>query len=88
MSRTGGDPLAARRAARKALAGWAEVHARRDEVVRAAFAAGLDTYTIHEITGLARTTIARILPPAGDGRPRRAYHRTGAQQSAPPPSAG
>jgi hypothetical protein len=75
MSRTGGDLLAARRAARQELAGWTQVHARRDDVVRAAFAAGLDTYTIHEITGLARTTIARILPPAGDGHPRRAYGR-------------
>jgi hypothetical protein len=59
----------------KALREWAEVNARRDEMVRAAFAAGVDTYLIHEITGLARTTIARILPPAADGRARRAYRR-------------
>lgn len=72
------DPLAGspRTAACKALREWAEVNARRDEVIRAAFAAGLDTYLIHEITGLARTTIARILPPAADGRARRAYRRT------------
>lgn len=59
MSRDG-DPLAGQRAARKALAEWAKIHARRDEVIHSAVAAGIDTRTIQQITGVARTTITRI----------------------------
>lgn len=40
---------------------WAIVHARRDEVIRKAAAAGVGQRQIQEITGVARTTIARIL---------------------------
>lgn len=52
-----------RKAARKALEEWAKVHARRDEVIRAAVAAGIDHRSIQQITGVARTTIARIVRP-------------------------
>ena len=55
------DPLAARRAARKALRKWAEVHAQRDDLIRAAVAAGVDQRSIQEITGVARSTITRII---------------------------
>jgi hypothetical protein len=58
------DPLAERHAAYTALRKWAKVHAERDEVIRAAVAAGIDTRSIKEITGVARTTITRIT--AGD----------------------
>lgn len=50
-----------RAAAYRALEEWARVHARRDEVIRAAVAAGIDQRSIHRITGVARTTIARIV---------------------------
>ncbi|WP_157546733.1 hypothetical protein [Hamadaea tsunoensis] len=45
--------------AEKALAAWASVE--RDELVRAAHAAGVSKNRIHTITGIARTTIDRIL---------------------------
>ena len=40
---------------------WANAHSRRDEFVRNAYAAGVSAHKIHSITGIARTTIARIL---------------------------
>ena len=48
------------------LAEWAANNARRDELVRAAYRAGVSKHRIHIITGLARTTIDRIIeaPPA------------------------
>lgn len=55
------DPLAERHAAYTALRKWAKVHAQRDEVIRAAVAAGIDQRSIQQITGVARTTIARIV---------------------------
>ena len=55
------DPLAKRHAAYEALHAWAEVHRQRDNVIRAAIAAGVDQRSIQEITGVARTTIARIV---------------------------
>jgi hypothetical protein len=45
----------------RALRKWAKAHAERDEVIRAAVAAGIDQRSIQEITGVARTTIARIV---------------------------
>ena len=55
-----------RAAARKALVAWAKraakVGADRDEVIKAAVAAGVATRTIQEITGVARTTISRVAP--------------------------
>ncbi len=62
------------RQARELLALWAaEQHAvagRRDEVVRAAVEAGLSKAEVHRLTGIARTTIDRIVvaaPAAGEG---------------------
>jgi hypothetical protein len=59
----GHDPLAERSAAFMALKEWARIHAERDDVIRAAVAAGIDQRSIQEITGVARTTIARIVGP-------------------------
>jgi len=40
---------------------WAEINARRDEVVREAAAAGVSIHQIQEITGISRATIIGIL---------------------------
>lgn len=57
------------RQARELLAGWkAEletVTSRRDEVIRVAVASGLSKSEIHRITGIARTTIDRIIEAEG-----------------------
>jgi hypothetical protein len=50
-------------AAYAALRKWAKIHRQRDDVIRAAVAAGIDQRSIQEITGVARTTIARIAGP-------------------------
>jgi hypothetical protein len=63
------------RQARELLTAWtAEQHAvagRRDDVVRTAVAAGLSKSEVHRLTGIARTTIDRIMDaghkPAGEG---------------------
>jgi hypothetical protein len=47
------------REAEDALAAWASIE--RDELVRTAHAAGVSKNRIHTITGIARTTIDRIL---------------------------
>lgn len=52
-----------RGAAYKRLRAWAKAHRERDDVIRAAVAAGIDQRSIQEITGVARTTIARIAGP-------------------------
>jgi hypothetical protein len=44
---------------------WAYAHARRDEFVRVAYAAGVSVRRIHKLTGIARTTIDRILADSG-----------------------
>ena len=53
------------RQARELLAAWAAeqdaVAGRRDEVVRAAVNAGLSKIEVHRLTGIARTTIDRIV---------------------------
>ena len=48
------------------LRAWARANARRDDAIRAAAAAGISVHRIQEVTGIARTTIMRIL-----GSPRR-----------------
>ena len=48
-------------AAEGMLRTWAKAHAARDEVIRAASEVGVSAHRIHRITGLARTTISRIL---------------------------
>ena len=64
------------RQARQMLAAWAAeqdaVGSRRDEVVRAAVDAGLSKSEVHRLTGMARTTIGRILGtlPAMEQDPR------------------
>jgi transposase len=40
---------------------WAEINARRDEIVREAAAAGVSIHQIQEITGISRATIIGIL---------------------------
>ena len=56
------------RQAREMLAAWAAeqdaVAGRRDEVVQAAVDAGLSKAEVHRLTGIARTTIDRIVSPA------------------------
>lgn len=47
--------------AEKQLTEWAGYNARRDDLVRAALAAGVSKNRIHIITGIARSTIDRIL---------------------------
>lgn len=42
---------------------WATNYARRDLVVMAAHRAGVSKNRIHDLTGIARTTIDRILDP-------------------------
>jgi DNA invertase Pin-like site-specific DNA recombinase len=62
------------RQAREMLAAWVSerqsVTERRDDVVRIAFQAGLSKAEVHRLTGIARTTIDRILvqaPEVGKG---------------------
>lgn len=47
--------------AREALANWATQYKQRDTLVRQAVAAGVSKNQVHQITGLARTTIDSIL---------------------------
>ncbi len=61
-----------------ALVAWREAHERhtaeRDRLVRQAEAAGITINRIYVLTGIARTTIYRILgrsPANGHGRPAR-----------------
>jgi 3-keto-L-gulonate-6-phosphate decarboxylase len=61
------DPFAERHAAYTALRKWAKVHKQRDEVIRVAVAAGIDQRSIQEITGVARTTIGRIVARGAPG---------------------
>jgi hypothetical protein len=53
------------RQAREMLTAWAAeqdaVGSRRDEAVRAAIDAGLSKSEVHRLTGMARTTIDRII---------------------------
>ena len=46
---------------RQELIEWAATHADRANLVRAARAAGLTKQEIHQLTGIARTTINRII---------------------------
>ena len=58
------------------LTAWAAerdaVDSRRDEVIRSAIEAGLSKSEVHRLTGMARTTIDRILGavPAMEQDPR------------------
>jgi DNA invertase Pin-like site-specific DNA recombinase len=59
------------RQAREMLSQWAAEQAsiagKRDEVVRLAVAAGVSKNEVHKITGIARTTVSRIIDAAGEG---------------------
>ncbi len=46
------------------LKAWADNNAKRDELIREAVAGGVPIRRIHAITGIARTTVMRVL---GDG---------------------
>lgn len=61
MSEHRQDSFDWQKVARRDLARWAKVNAERDQLVRAAAASGLPKAEIHAITGIARTTIDRIL---------------------------
>jgi hypothetical protein len=64
------------RKAREMLTAWATEHdavdSRRDQVVQAAIDAGLSKSEVHRLTGIARTTIDRIVGavPAMEADPR------------------
>ena len=55
------------RQAEELLIQYASVMRSRDDRVRAAFAAGVGKSEIFRLTGIARTTIDRIVTQAGDG---------------------
>jgi hypothetical protein len=59
------------RQARELLTAWAADQAaiirRRDEVVRAAVAAGVSKIEVHRLTGIARTTVDRIIAAESGG---------------------
>jgi hypothetical protein len=50
-----------RASAERELAAWAEQHRKRDTLVRAAVGAGVSKHRIRQLTGIARTTIDRIV---------------------------
>ena len=58
-------------AAETELRAWAVANAQRDNVIRKAAAAGISLPRIQEITGIARTTIMRILGSPPRPAPRR-----------------
>ena len=53
------------------LHAWALANDQRDDVIRAAAAAGVSLQRIQEVTGIARTTIMRILGSPPRPAPRR-----------------
>jgi hypothetical protein len=69
-SSAGGGPDLSRQAAEAELRAWAHAYLRRSEVIRAADAARISVGRIREVTGIARTTILRILgsPPGRRGQ--------------------
>lgn len=54
-------PAALTGMARKSLKRWAAVNAQRDELVRSAASLGVGINEIARITGLAKTTVLRIV---------------------------
>lgn len=60
MERVHREPVTAEQAEAELIA-WAVTRDRRDELVRRARAAGVSKNRIHVLTGIARTTIDRIL---------------------------
>lgn len=56
----------ARLQAEAKLIAWAEAYRERDEVIRDAVAAGVSRRQVTKLTGIARTTIDRILSSEAD----------------------
>ena len=54
--------------AEQELAAWAAANEYRDEIIKAAYKAGVTKARIHAMTGVARTTVDRVLQDA-DSRP-------------------
>jgi hypothetical protein len=54
--------------AEQMLSEWVIVTRDRDARVRAAVAAGVSKYRVHQITGIGRSTIDRILASPAPGR--------------------
>jgi DNA-binding transcriptional regulator LsrR (DeoR family) len=50
-----------RERAEQDLTAWAAIHRDRDRIVRSAHAAGVTKHRIHQITGISRVTIDRLL---------------------------
>jgi hypothetical protein len=70
-NRPGRGRAGSSQAAETELRAWALADAQRDDVIRAAAAAGVSLARIQEITGIARTTIMRILGAPPRPAPRR-----------------
>lgn len=47
--------------AEAALAEWAHVHRDRDRRIREAVAAGVSKHRVHQLTGISRVTIDKLL---------------------------
>jgi hypothetical protein len=60
------DAAVRRHQAELALIEWAAVSRSRDERVREAVASGISKNAVHQLTGIGRMTIDRILGSAGD----------------------
>ena len=57
------------RQARELLTEWASVNASRDERIRTAYHSGVSKSEIARLTGVARTTVDRILDEPESSRP-------------------
>jgi len=71
QSRASRGPAGSPQAVETELRAWARANSRRDDAIREAIAAGVSVHRIQEVTGIARTTIMRIL-----GSPSRAPRRS------------
>src|SRR5262249_28051715 len=71
QSRASRGPAGSPQAVETELRAWARANSRRDDAIREAIAAGVSVHRIQEVTGIARTTIMRIL-----GAPSRAPRRS------------
>jgi hypothetical protein len=71
VNRADREPAHSPHAAEIELRAWALANARRDDVIRAAAAAGISLQRIQKVTGIARTTIMRILGSPKRPAPRR-----------------
>jgi hypothetical protein len=72
------DAVIRRQEAELSLIEWAAISRSRDERVRAAVDAGITKNAVHQLTGIGRATIDRILAGGEDGP---VTARGGGQQS-------